>query len=67
MAKKKNIPVNKFSGFAAENAADDAYYRDLLPLERLKILFQLLGNSEKHNGTIERHIRVYPLTKPEQG
>ncbi len=58
--------VKKFSGFNEAEQADEQYYLSLNNQERLEIFFQLIGHSDAADGTVARHIRIYPLTESEE-
>lgn len=61
MDKRKNIVVNKFSSYAAEQVADDLYYANLSESERIKEFLSILQSLETNEGKIERVIKTYPL------
>ncbi|GEM_PF-6419565 len=58
----KRLSVSKFNSFEEAEDADIKYYAGLTFEERLEILISLIGN----NGTIERSVRIYPITKSEE-
>ena len=56
--------VKRFSSFEEENKAEEEYYKNLSYEERLKILVHLIGHEDPADGTVQRHLRIYPITEP---
>ena len=57
--------IKKYSSFEEAEKADIEYYSSLGYEKKLDLLIKLIYGSEKPNGTIERCVRIYPITKQE--
>ncbi len=57
--------VKMFSSFEEAEEADFQYYKNMTYVQRLELLTQILEMWNKSDGTIERSIRIYPITESE--
>lgn len=57
--------VKKFASFEEAEKSDILYYSSLEYDKKLEIIFNLIYGGERPNGTIERLVRIYPLSKQE--
>lgn len=59
--------VHKFKSWAEADAADDRFYANLTPEERLRLFVELIGTDHPDEEFIERSARVYPLAQSPEG
>jgi hypothetical protein len=55
--------VRKFNSFQEADEATLNYYASLTPEQRLQLLLDLIMPEDPNEGTIQRSVRIYPLTE----